>query len=145
MPDGPRDAQWAEEERLYLHHLRLQMADGYPEVPSAWDAGLGVRPDEAAFDWLQKHFAPGSDLAPDLVLACWDAGAERSAYLAPAFRRAKERSDEARWATVVVPHTLGEVRFAERSFSVAAARPDACLPLALRVREPRSRLARQLR
>jgi hypothetical protein len=125
--------------------LQVQTADGFPAVPSASDAVPGARPDATAGDWLQKRSDPGPGPGPAPAQARRDAAAERSACLAPAFRRAAVPWGAAAWRKEAVLHRPDEVRFAERSISSVAALTDVRRPSAWPARELRSQLAPQLR
>jgi hypothetical protein len=105
-----------------LHHLPLQTEDGCPEVPSAWDADRGVRRDAAGADWPQMRFAPGSDLVLDPAPDHWDAGAEKLAYRAPAFRAAELPQGAVVLATAVARRRRDGARFEERSIYVVVVR-----------------------
>ena len=77
--------------------------------PSGWDADRGARRDA----WGDAFPSPSPGPAPELLAA----GAGKSVYLVPAFRRARAHLEPA-WQTVA-PSTLGAVRFAARSIGEA--------------------------
>ena len=115
-----------------LHHLPLQMGNGYLAAQTEWDADLSVRRDAAGVDWPQTHFDPGSDLVLDPARDHRDAGAERSACRAPAFRAAAAQRGVPARRTGEERHKPDGARFGERSVCAAVARAvEYRLPVSL--------------